>query len=198
MTRSMIERLGRWTRLGLVLPGLVVGLLAVLSVTSPAQAHVEAVHRSDPDHHSVVSEVSEVTIEFVDGIDTDAATFTLRRADGTDIELAAPAFSDEDKVVVLVPASPQDGGLPEGRYRAGYQVNFGDGHVSTGVIEFEVSRDGVAKADPWPADDQPPARVEPDRADVSGQLPWLIAIAVVVVAGFTVVLVLQRRRSARK
>lgn len=192
VSHRWLGRLVRRILLPLLLAGLVTGW-----ASAPAGAHVEAVHSSTPEQHSVVTEVSEVTIEFVDGIDTETATFTLRRADGTDLALADPVFSAEDTTVTLTPESAEAEGLAEGRYRAGYQVNFGDGHVSTGVIEFEVSRDGESKAEPWPADDQAPARVEPDRADVSGQWPWLVGIGVVVVAGFAVVLVVQRRRSSR-
>lgn len=187
---GMLRRTGRLLAIVVIGLGLVPGALA--------QAHVEAVHTSSPAQHEVVTEVSEITIEFVDGIDTAAATFTLRSANDVDHPLAEPEFSQDETTVTLTPTGLEADGLPEGRYRAGYQVNFGDGHVSQGVIEFEVSRDGESKAEPWPADDPAPGRHDPERTDVSGQLPWLIGIGAVVVLAFAVVLVIQRKRAASK
>lgn len=175
-----------------------VALMVVLVPGSPARAHVVAVHSSTPAHQEVVTEVATITIEFVDGVDTGTAVFTLRGADGTDHAMTAPEFSQDETTVTLTPSEVDADGLPEGRYRAGYQVNFGDGHLSQGVIEFEVSRSGESQADPWPSDDPAPGRLEPERTDVSGQLPWLIGIGAVVVVGFAVAIVIQRRRSARK
>lgn len=166
-------------RLGLL------GLLVLLATgwwAAPAAAHVEPVERSDPARGAVVRAVSTITVEFTGTIRTESATFVLRSSDGTEHRLAEPSFAEDATVVRLTPSEVDE--LPEGLYRLGYQVVFPDGHPAVGVVQFEVSHSGQGQAEPWPADDPAPGRAEPDRLDVSGQLPWLIAVGVVLVAGF--------------
>lgn len=172
--------------------------LLVLLVTgwwvAPAAAHVEPIKRSDPGRGTVVRAVATISVEFTDSVRTDSATFVLRSSDGTEYRLAEPSFAEDATAVRLTPAEVDE--LPEGLYRLGYQVVFPDGHPAIGVVQFEVSRSGEARAERWPDDDPPPGRAEPDRLDVGDQLPWLIAGAVVLVAGFGLFLRRARRRAS--
>lgn len=170
----------QWARALLVM--LAALLVAVAPPPVVAGAHVEVVATSDPTRDAVVRSTDVIMVEFTGPIRTTAATFTLRSSDGTDHALAPPEYDADDTVVRLRPA---DGGaLPDGLYRAGFQISFTDGHPAVGVIQFEVSGSGEARAAPWPADDPAPARAEPERFDVSGQLPWLIGGGAVLVVGF--------------
>ncbi|MFW6597363.1 copper resistance CopC family protein [Propionibacteriaceae bacterium Y2011] len=179
-------------RLGCVFVLVGAMLFGSTACSTPARAHVEAVASSSPEHRSVVTELDAITITFTGTTRPDFATYALRSADQRDHGLAAPVHEDDDTVVVLTPEQE----LPDGLYRVAYQIMFDDGHAASGVIQFELSADGVARAGEWPASDPAPARPEPERADVGGLLPWLIGIAAVGLAAFTVVLVRARRRTS--
>lgn len=174
----------------------VLALLALLalSMTVPAPAagaHTEVLAESTPAAGSVVRGVSTLELRFVDRLQVDAATFTLRSGAGADVALSTPTYADQDRVVTLRPAAA----LPDGRYRVGFQVLFPDGDPAAGVVEFEVSADGVARAPAFSstADDPPPA-VDEERVGAGAALPWLLVGAAAAVAAFAVVLVRARRR----
>lgn len=169
-------------------PLALLGLL--LAVTAPvADAHTETLAASSPAAGSVVRSVETIELRFVDRIRVDAATFTLRSGTGTTVTLAAPAYADQDRVVTLRPAAA----LPDGRYRVGFQVLFPDGDPAAGVVEFEVSADGVARAPAWTADDPPPA-VAKERFSAGAALPWLLVGAAAAVGALAIGLARSRRR----
>lgn len=173
---------------------LVLVLTAVLvAPATPAHGHVQPIARTDPARDSVVRSVDLITVEFTGPIRTTATTFTLRSSDGVDHALAAPEFAAGDTVVRLRPADGDD--IPDGLYRVGYQVTFTDGHPAVGVVQFEVSRSGESRGESWPADDPAPGRAEPERLDAAGQWPWLAGGAVVLVAGFGLVVWRLRSRA---
>lgn len=162
--------------------------VVLLLLAGPARAHTEAIRRSTPADRSVVTSAATIRIEFTDRVTARYATFTLRSADGVDHALGTPQFSDDDAVATLTPAAE----LPEGLYRLGFQVTFSDGHPQTGVIQFEISRDGVARAGSWPDNGPGADRVRPDAG--GAVWPWLVGIGAVVIVGFTAFLLRARRR----
>lgn len=166
-------------------------LLTVIMMlgATPASAHTNPVKESTPRSGSVVTDLDEIMITFTDGIRPDFSTFTLRSADGVDHPLGVPQLSDGNAVVRLEPANA----LPDGLYRLGYQTVFDDGHSAAGVVQFEISADGTARAGEWPADDDAgPTRPEPERLDVTGMVPWLIGGAVVLAVVFVVIMLKVR------
>lgn len=174
----------RTVAMALALVALVLGAVPVTS----ARAHTEAIRRSTPADRSVVNSVSTVQVEFTDRVSPEYATFTLRSADGINHPLATPVFAADASSVTLTP--PAD--LPEGLYRLGFQVTFSDGHPQAGVVQFEVSRDGVRRAGEWPQDGAAPDRVRP--VDAAPALPWLVGAGTLAVAGFVAAVVRARRR----
>lgn len=166
--------------------------LLALSMAMPAPvagAHTEALAESTPAAGSVIRTVEAIELRFVDRLQVDAATFTLRSGSGADVALGLPAYAARDRTVTLRPAAA----LPDGRYRVGFQVLFPDGDPAAGVVEFEVSADGVARAPAWPSDDPPPA-VEKERIGADAALPWRLVGAAAAVGAFAVGLVRARRR----
>lgn len=167
-----------------------IGLLLAGSVPV-AGAHSEVLAESTPAAGSVVREVPTIELRFVDRLQVAAATFTLRSGTGTTVALAAPAYADQDRVVTLRPAAA----LPDGRYRVGYQVLFPDGDPAAGVVEFEVSVDGVSRAPAFSSTTgDPPPAVEKERFSTGAALPWLLAGTAVAVGALSLVLIRARRR----
>ncbi|MDN5726338.1 MAG: copper resistance protein CopC [Propionibacteriales bacterium] len=173
--------------------GVLVLLTLVWSV-APAGAHSSPIKESTPRHESVVTQVDDVSITFTGAVRPDFATFSLRSADGRTHPMAEPRFSGADTKVQLTP-SPQ---LGEGLYRVGYQVVFDDGHSTAGVVQFEISADGVARAGTWPSGDDGPVRPEPERLDVSGVIWWIVGGAVLVSVAFVVIMLWVRAASGRR
>lgn len=143
---------------------------------------------STPVDGSVVRSVDDLKLRFTDTIRPDYLTVTLRSADVTDHALSPPQLEDDDATVRIRPTAQ----LPDGRYRIGFQVVLADNDPGAGVVEFEVSSTGVSQAPPWPSGDTAPEPPRP-RSDIGNPLPLVVG-AVVVVAGFTAILVWNRKR----
>ncbi len=165
-----------------------VGMLLAWLITAPAAAHTNPLASSTPAAGSIVRSVDSIELKFVTSVKADATTFTLRARDGANQALATPTFSADRTTVTL----PMSKAVPDGRYRIGYQMILSDGDPVAGVVEFEVSSDGVARAPAWPENDPPPLPPK-QRIDAGSGLSWVIGIGVALLI-VTVILLLRPSR----
>ncbi len=197
----LAHRLAQW----LTATALIFG--SALATAPTAAAHGAAITRSDPAAGTVVTAVEVITVELSGPIDPSTSSFSLARPDGSltpvELDVNAAATSIEAR-----PAWP----LTDGRYRLGYQVVLADdGHPATGVVEFEVSAEGVSRAAPWPQSgiSADSASATPGGGDTSGRaitaerfgtdraLPWVTALMATVLVAVVAVFVVGSRRRRR-
>ena len=176
----------RWrARLSAGLLLVVLGPVSLVGVV-PASAHTD-LGGSTPSAGEVVRSVSTIELRFTGPVEPDGAVFRLRAMSGAAPSIVTTEFADDQTSVELRPAAA----LVDDRYRVGYQFVSVDGHPISGVLEFEVSRDGVARAADWAVQTPPPT--SPDDAQGQGGdpgrvRPWVLAVAgaALVLLGFAV------------
>lgn len=173
---------------------LVVGLVSWFGA-APASAHT-VLGGSTPSADEVVRAADVIELRFTGPVREDGAGFSLRASSGGAQAFSAPELAEDRTSVTFRPVAA----LPDDRYRVGYEVLAFDGHPEAGFVEFEVSRDGVARAAAWPAEDTAaPVAPQPEQQDVApdGSRPWVLAAAGAAFVLLTVVL-LRLDRPARR
>ncbi|GAB2579733.1 hypothetical protein GCM10009593_17900 [Microlunatus antarcticus] len=81
----------------------------------------------------------------------------------------------------------------------GYELAAFDGHPGSGVLEFEVSRDGESHAPAWPSEETASTVTPPAQAaDADRSRPWILATTGAVIVLLTVVLLRLDRADRRR
>lgn len=189
-----------------VLPVVLISGTTIMSV--PATAHSDLLS-SNPTDGSTVSEVSSITLSFVQEVVPEFTSVSLTNAATYHIALDAPAM-DATNTTLSVTLSA--GMLADGSYSLEYYIVSIDGHPIEGTVQFAVagapvpvptSTEATAPiAEPQPSDDSMAVPLTVDARSTrspDGGLSWVwigtgIASVVVLAAVSTVLLVAIRRR----
>lgn len=167
--------------LRVVLAGVLLALVAVLTVANPAAAHDELVGSSPAVRADLAEAPAEITLTYSAAIMTEGATVAVFDASGRDWAERAPAI---DTNTLTLPVA----GLPAAGYVVEWRVVSSDGHPISGTIPFTVG--GGA---PITSDDVAGAATPEDEGAV---VPVVVgAVIAVAVIGITLWIVLSRRRS---
>jgi copper resistance protein C len=108
--------------------------LALLLEASPVLAHAIVVSSQPQAHENVKGPDLAVEIRFNTRIDTSRSRLTLKRPDGSSVDLSLQGDAERN-----VLRSAVDGLVP-GVYGLSWQTLSIDGHITHGAIPFEVSR----------------------------------------------------------
>lgn len=179
-------------------------VLAALAVFVPtmAQAHSELVS-STPAADSTMNSVEGISLTFGDEIVPDYTTIQLTGPHGTNEELTAPTFAENNTVVTT---NINQDALPNGVFTVAYSVVSIDGHPISGSYTFTLAQPDIATASPTPTPTET-SLIQPRDANdgimlISAQetqMPvWAIVLIVlgglVVVAVVVVIIVVAVRR----
>jgi methionine-rich copper-binding protein CopC len=182
-------------------------LVSALSASIPSWAHSDLLS-SSPSQGSVSSDVSLVTLTFIDEIVPEYTALALTRKDGSQVELDEPSTDATNRIVSV---APRDGMLSDDSYVLGYYIVSIDGHPIEGSVSFEVAGAPTPEVSETPAPDASatptdeanavPFAIEARTADsgASTGVEWVwigtgIATVVVLGAVSAVLLVALRRR----
>jgi methionine-rich copper-binding protein CopC len=191
------RRLTLTTALSTVLAGLMVAL-----TTTTAWAHTELIAADPAENATVTTAVSTVTLTFSEPVSQQQTTIEVVGPDGTNYSTGAPRSVDAKVSQDVKP-------LPTGAIRVRWKTVAADGDPVQG--EFGFANAFVAPT-PTPAAPAPAATTTApsegnatstftsDAAPPSGDgggsaLPWIIAGAVIVIAGVAGAVYFRRRRA---
>ena len=124
------------------LAGLLLGLVAVVLLASPAAAHATLVSVSPTNGATLTAAVAKVTFTFDEDIRS-PSTIVITGPDGHRASHGATSVVDNTvSVAATMRPRPQD----VGRYVVAYRVVSADGHVVTGESTFQYRPAGVTAA----------------------------------------------------
>jgi copper resistance protein C len=164
----------------------------------PAIAHNELIGSEPPDGATLASGPARVALTFDLPVKAGFSTVTVTGPDRTQWQGGAAV---EDGVTVWAPLRPLG---PAGQYTIAYQVLSADGHPVRGAVRFTLTTPGTGAA---AVQNQPGASVSnsPESAahrpatstgsSGASLWPWLVGVAVLVVAGIAAALRIRRRRA---
>ena len=170
---------------------------ALLGGARPAVAHNELIGSDPPDGATLASGPARVVLTFDLPVKAGFSTLTVTGPDRTQWQDGAAV---EDGATVSAPLRPLG---PTGRYTIAYQVLSADGHPIRGAVRFTLTTPGTGAA---AVQNQPGASVSnsPGSAahrpatstgsSAASLWPWLVGVAVLVVAGVAAALRISRRR----
>lgn len=113
---------------------IVAGALAVVSIATAAFAQAQFV-KAMPAAGSKVGSVTEVQLEFNEGVDPRFSGLTLTAPHGVNVELGEPEVESGDPRVLVVPITNV---LEPGAYTVHWRVLSSDTHWSQGEFSFTV------------------------------------------------------------
>lgn len=112
---------------------LVGALLALLLGAASALAHAVVVSSKPNAHETVKGPDLAIELRFNSRIDQGRSRLTLKRPDGSSVVLSLGESAEGDALRSAV------SGLARGAYRLSWQTLSVDGHLTYGVIPFDVS-----------------------------------------------------------
>lgn len=133
-------------RLVVLVSTLVLAAVAIF-VPATAQAHSELV-ASSPAADSSVTSLTSIQLTFGDEIVPDYSTVQLTGPDGTNEELTAPTYTENNSM--LTTDINQDA-LPNGLFTVAYSVVSIDGHPISGSYTFTLAQPDIGTVTEEPA-----------------------------------------------
>jgi MYXO-CTERM domain-containing protein len=161
---------------------LLVTVVALLVVATPAAAHVRLVASNPEPGAALAVPPQSIQLTFDDALKA-APVITVTDPNGTEWAMGRPTM---DNKVVTVPCDPRQG--PSGQYTINYRVMGGDGHMIVDAVKFTLT---ASFGQPRPAQAAEDEAVPATEDDGGGAWIWIAGV-VLVAAGLLVFLIRRR------